>query len=152
MKPEMQVELLQPWSTFVMKTQLPSLILEKMIKITDEIIENRTDRGDDPGAGQLENQFYIEFLSEHCLFGTIILLSILFFLIFRILGVIIKSKNYIQAGCFIYILTNFIPLLPSGSFFSDFNATIFWINFSLMYACNKQTNIFYEQDLKLKTT
>ena len=98
------------------------------------------------------HQLYIEFLSEHGLFGTIILLSILFFLIFRILGVIIKSKNYIQAGCLIYILTNFIPLLPSGSFFSDFNSTIFWINFSLMYACNKQTNIFYEQDLKLKTT
>ena len=66
--------------------------------------------------------------------------------------IIIRSKNYIQAGCFIYILTIFIPLLPSGSFFSDFNSTIFWINFSLMYACNKQTNIFYEQDLKLKTT
>ena len=98
------------------------------------------------------HQLYIEFLSEHGLFGTIILLSILFFLIFKILGIIIKSKNYIQAGCFIYILTNFIPLLPSGSFFSDFNSTIFWINFSLMYACNKQTNIFYEKDLKLKTT
>ena len=98
------------------------------------------------------HQLYIEFLSEHGLFGTIIFLSILFFLIFRILGIIIRSKNYIQAGCFIYILTIFIPLLPSGSFFSDFNSTIFWINFSLMYACNKQTNIFYEQDLKLKTT
>ena len=98
------------------------------------------------------HQVYVEFLSEHGLFGTIILLSILFFLIFKILGIIIKSKNYVQTGCFIYILTNFIPLLPSGSFFSDFNATIFWINFSLMYACNKQTNIFYEQDLKLKIT
>jgi len=98
------------------------------------------------------HQVYIEFLSEHGLFGTIILLSILFFLIFRILGAIMRSKNYIQVGCFIYILTIFTPLLPSGSFFSDFNSTIFWINFSLMYACNKQTNIFYEQDLKLKTT
>jgi len=98
------------------------------------------------------HQLYIEFLSEHGFFGTIILLSILFFLIFRILGIIIKSKNYIQTGCFIYILSNFIPLLPSGSFFSDFNSTIFWINFSLMYACNKQTNIFYKEDLKLKTT
>ena len=98
------------------------------------------------------HQIYVEFLSEHGLFGTIILLSILFFLIFKILGIIIKSKNYVQTGCFIYILTNFIPLLPSGSFFSDFNSTIFWINFSLMYACNKETNIFYKQDLKLKTT
>ena len=95
------------------------------------------------------HQLYIEFLSEHGLFGTIVLLSILFFLIFRILGIIVRSKNYVQAGCFIYILTIFIPLLPSGSFFSDFNSTIFWINFSLMYACNKQTNIFYKEDLKI---
>ncbi len=35
-----RLELLQPWSTFVMKTQLPSSILEKMLKITDEIIAN----------------------------------------------------------------------------------------------------------------
>ena len=93
------------------------------------------------------HQVYIEFLSEHGLFGSIILLSILFYLVFSILGTIIRSRNYIQAGCFIYVLTIFIPLLPSGSFFGDFNSTIFWINFSIMYACNKQTNIFYEENL-----
>ena len=38
---EMEYELLQPWSTFVMKTQLPSKILEKMIRITDEVIANQ---------------------------------------------------------------------------------------------------------------
>ena len=37
---EMQFELLQPWSTFVMKTKLPPPILEKMLKITDEIVAN----------------------------------------------------------------------------------------------------------------
>ena len=37
---KMQFELLQPWSTFVMKTQLPPPILEKMIRITDKIVEN----------------------------------------------------------------------------------------------------------------
>jgi O-antigen ligase len=91
------------------------------------------------------HNIYIEFLAEHGLFGTILLLSILFFLIFKILKIIIISRDLIQIGCFAYLLTNFIPLLPGGSFFSDFNSTIFWINFSLMYACNKQTNIFYKQ-------
>ena len=56
----MSYEFLQPWSTFVMKTQLPPPILEKMIRITDEIIENRTGSGDDIGAGQIEDQFWIE--------------------------------------------------------------------------------------------
>jgi hypothetical protein len=59
-KYEMQVELLQPWSTFVMKTKLPPLILEKMIKITDEVVENRTDNFYQ-GAGQIEDQFEINF-------------------------------------------------------------------------------------------
>ena len=45
----------------------------------------------------------------------------------------------------IYLLTNFLPLLPSGSFFNDFNSTLFWINLSIMYACNKKTNFFQKK-------
>ena len=39
-----------------------------------------------------------------------------------------KEKNYVQVGCFIYLTIVFIPFLPSGSFFADFNANLFWIN------------------------
>ena len=53
------------------------------------------------------------------------------------------SKNYIQIGCFIYLVINFIPLLPSGSFFADFKSTMFWLNLSIMYSVSKDTNIFY---------
>ena len=59
MNHEMKFELLQPWSTFVMKTKLPPSILKKMIRITDEIVKNRTNRRN-VGAGQLEDQFRIE--------------------------------------------------------------------------------------------
>jgi len=38
---ELDVEFLQPWSTFVLKTTLPPPVLEEMIKISDEIVENR---------------------------------------------------------------------------------------------------------------
>ena len=61
MNHEMKFELFQPWSTFVIKTKLPSEVLEKMIRITDEIVENRAGRGDEPGAGQLIDQFFINF-------------------------------------------------------------------------------------------
>ena len=88
------------------------------------------------------HQIYVELLAEHGIFGFILILSIYFFLIFRILKQIIISRNHIQIGSFIYILVNFIPLLPSGSFFSDFNLTLFMINFSIMYGVNKKTNIF----------
>ena len=88
------------------------------------------------------HQIYIEFLSEHGLVGTIILLSIFFYLIFKNLKIIIISRNSIQLGCFTYLIINFLPILPSGSFFNDFSSTLFWINLSIMYACNKKTNIF----------
>ena len=88
------------------------------------------------------HQVYVEMLSEHGIIGTIIILSIIFYLIFRIIRKIIDGRNYIQAGCLVFLLINFIPILPSGAFFNNFNITLFMINFSLMYAVNKETNIF----------
>jgi len=46
--------------------------------------------------------------------------------------VFFKKKNYLSLGATLYVLTVFLPLLPSGSFFVSFGATIFWINFSFM--------------------
>ena len=88
------------------------------------------------------HQIYLEFLAEHGLIGTILLLYILFSLIFSKLKMTLQTKNYTQIGCLIFLLTFFIPLLPSGSFFSDSNLTFFWLNLSLMYAVEKKTNIF----------
>ena len=88
------------------------------------------------------HQIYVEFLSEHGLVGTIILIIILYKLIFMKLKIILKSNNYIQLGCIAYLIVLFIPLLPSGAFFGNYNSTIFWINLSVMYAANPKTNIF----------
>tara|TARA_B100000029_G_scaffold356034_1_gene348846 strand:- start:121 stop:1152 length:1032 start_codon:yes stop_codon:yes gene_type:complete len=88
------------------------------------------------------HQIYIEFLSEHGILGSIILLSIFFYLIFRHIRVIIFSKNLPQLGSFVYLITIFLPLLPSGAFFNDFNSTLFWINLSILYSLNSKTNIF----------
>ena len=88
------------------------------------------------------HQTYFEFLAEHGFIGTIILLFVLFNLVFGKLAIILQSKNYIQVGSFIFLLSSFLPFLPSGAFFSDYSLTIFWLNLSLMYAVNKKTNIF----------
>ena len=91
------------------------------------------------------HQLYFELLSEHGLFGFILILSIFFYLMFKTLKSILLSRNYVQIGAFTFVLINFTPILPSGSFFSDFNITLFWLNFSVMYACNKKTNIFSKE-------
>ena len=95
------------------------------------------------------HQIYFEFLSEHGLIGTVVLLLILFNLIFYKFKIIFQKKNYIQLGCFIFLLTSFIPLLPSGAFFSDYNLTLFWVNLSLMYSIEKKTNIFSKNNYNL---
>ena len=88
------------------------------------------------------HQLYFEFLAEHGLFGSVILLFILFNLIFDRIRIILASKNYLQIGCLIFLTTSFIPFLPSGAFFADYNLTIFWVNLSIMYAVEKKTNVY----------
>ena len=88
------------------------------------------------------HQVYFEFLAEHGLVGSMIIFFILFNLIFSKIKTILSSKNYLQLGCLIFLSTSFIPFLPSGAFFADYNLTIFWINLSIMYAIGKKTNIY----------
>ena len=59
---KMQFELLQPWSTFVMKTQLPPPILEKMIRITDVIVDNAENEKSHGEylAGQIKDELWVD--------------------------------------------------------------------------------------------
>jgi len=88
------------------------------------------------------HQLYFEFLAEHGIVGSLILIFILFSLMLSKIKTILSSKNYLQLGCLTFLLTSFIPLLPSGAFFADYNLTIFWINLSIMYAVGNKTNVF----------
>ena len=88
------------------------------------------------------HQVYLEFLAEHGIVGSVILFFILFSLVFSKIKIILNSKNYLQLGSLIFLLTSFIPFLPSGAFFADYNLTIFWVNLSIMYAAGKKTNVY----------
>lgn len=82
------------------------------------------------------HQIYFEFLAEHGIIGTTSILAIIFYIIYKSLIIYRKSNNLIHLGSIIFIIINFIPMLPSGSFFTSFAATIFWINFSIMIFFN----------------
>ena len=82
------------------------------------------------------HQIYFEFLAEHGIIGTTGILAIIFYTIYKSLIIYRKSKNLIHLGSIIFIIITFIPMLPSGSFFTSFAATIFWINFSVMIFFN----------------
>ena len=88
------------------------------------------------------HQIYFEFLSEHGLVGTAIFLSVIFYLIVKNIKTCLVSRNSLQLGCLCFLIINFLPILPSGSFFSDLNITLFFINFSIYIASNPSSNIF----------
>jgi len=92
------------------------------------------------------HQIYFDFLAEHGFIGSIVILSIFFKLIFDLLRKISISRNKLQFACFIYILIIFIPILPSGAFFSDYLLTLFFINFSLLFCADKSSNLFYKNN------
>ena len=85
------------------------------------------------GCATHPHQIYNEFLSEHGIFGTLIMFYLFFKLIFKNLST--NTKSYLNLICFFYIITYFIPILPSGSFFSTLTSTLFWFNF-LFYKIN----------------
>jgi len=58
-KKEINCELLQPWSTFVLKANLPDPILESMIRITDEIIEKEGENWGNYLVGEIANELLI---------------------------------------------------------------------------------------------
>ena len=88
------------------------------------------------------HQIYMELLSEHGLFGSILILFIFYKLIFLKFISNLNRINYIQIGSFIYISLIFLPLIPSGAFFSDYAITLFGFNMAIFYAANSEMNIF----------
>ena len=88
------------------------------------------------------HQIYFEMLSEHGLLGSLFIFFIFYKLIFSKIKCVLRENNYIQIGSLIYLTLTFLPLIPSGAFFSDYMLNLFIINLSIMYSSSKKLNIF----------
>ena len=78
------------------------------------------------------HQIHLEFLSELGFVGYTLIMT---FLIYSIINgyKVFKLKNDLySAAASLFIFATIIPILPSGSFFTTYGATIFWINFSFI--------------------
>ena len=78
------------------------------------------------------HQIHLEFLSETGLVGYIVFCIFFLVSIFNGIKNYFNSKNFYTLSATLFIFTTFLPLLPSGSFFTTYTATIFWINYSLL--------------------
>jgi len=86
------------------------------------------------------HNIYIEFLAEHGIVGTLILLFVFFKIIYQSFKKINLNKNNLQLSAFTYVVLIFFPLLPNGAFFNNYVATLFWINLSIMTITSKNND------------
>lgn len=89
---------------------------------------------DDVKCNTHPHQFYYELLSEHGILGILVFLIIIFLFIKQFYNFFIIKKDFVILTSFILIISFFYPLIPSGSFFTSFNASIFWLNVSIYYS------------------
>ena len=78
------------------------------------------------------HQIHYEFLSETGLFGYFSFLIFILFSLYYSIKNYINTKNMFQLSGILFVISSLIPLIPSGSFFSTYPSSIFWINYALM--------------------
>lgn len=105
--------------------------------LKDEYINNDYKRTSERCATH-PHQIYYELLSEHGLIGTLVITSIIFFILFESMNVYLKNRNSIHLASILFVLVQFLPVIPSGSFFTSWGATIFWFNFSILIFYNNK--------------
>ena len=99
---------------------------EKVINYQKKIDPNAKNYSN--GCATHPHQIYYEFLSEHGIIGTFIIFFILYKLI--VLKLLREKISQINLLALIYILITFLPILPSGSFFTTYSAMLFWLNYT----------------------
>ena len=50
-----------------------------------------------------------------------------------------QRENFYQLVALLYVTIALIPYLPSGSFFSTYASSLFWVNYAIMISYNKKT-------------
>jgi O-antigen ligase len=85
----------------------------------------------------------LEFLSELGIVGALLFLSFFIYLMFTNVISFLRSKNNFLLGLIICSVLFYFPMLPRGSFFTNWNAVIFWTIISLLISfSNTRKNKF----------
>ena len=84
------------------------------------------------------HQIYLELLSESGVTGLFLFFMFFIYFLYRSFKIYLKNKNIVLLSFCLFIISQLIPLLPSGSFFTSFGATIFWINVAMAYSLIKK--------------
>ena len=92
------------------------------------------------------HQLHLEILSQIGIFGYLVFIYLFFYLIYFGFKNYLKNKDPYLLASLIFIFVSIFTPVPSGSFFTTFGATIFWLNFGLVLAfASKQSKSKYIQ-------
>ena len=81
------------------------------------------------------HQIHWEILSETGLVGYMIFFGIFIYVLFKSFKIYFKNinkNNHLLLVANLFIFAQLLPIIPSGSFFSTYPASIFWLNFSFL--------------------
>ena len=87
------------------------------------------------------HQINLEILTETGIFGFMCYLIFFILSFLKVTKTYSQNKNKFLLSSLLFCLIYLNPILPSGSFFTTYRATIFWINFALMITFIKNTKI-----------
>ena len=90
-------------------------------------------KGSTPKGSTHPHQIHFELLSEFGIIGYLLIISNLLFVLIRS---IYDKKEFLKKSSFLFITATLVPFLPSGSFFTSYGATIFFINYSFLMKTN----------------
>ncbi len=88
------------------------------------------------GGSTHPHQTHFEILSELGIIGYILIISNFIYILFKQR----HNKNMNKYIGISFIITILVPFLPSGSFFTSFTATIFFINYSFLIKTDNISN------------
>ena len=79
------------------------------------------------------HQYYFEILSDLGLIGLFLFLSFFLYLLYRIINSYYYTKNLVLLSSSVFFVAQLIPLVPTGSFFTSFGSTIFFVNIGIIF-------------------
>ena len=76
------------------------------------------------------HQIHFEILSELGIIGYLSLMVYFIYFIYKNIKIFNIKKDYYTFAGTLFVLATILPILPSGSFFTTYSASFFWINYS----------------------
>ena len=77
-------------------------------------------------------QVHFEILAELGIIGYLFFIAFFLITIFKSIKSYLETKDIFILSGLLYVTVSLIPILPSGSFFTSFGATMFWMNYAFM--------------------